>query len=653
MKHRFILVTIIFSSLLGSITLSEASDGSIMQKEIKHVVVLMLENRSFDNVLAWLYSAENPPERYIPEGTERKYYGLSEDTLPLYTNTLTNSAGKVIFTCPPIKGIPSVANSKFINSPSHDPFEPFPHVTKQIYGFDGGDQPTMSGFLQDYASLWWEREWLEKKSDICAVMETYTDKDLPVLYALARHYAVSDMWFSSVPTQTNPNRAFLVSGTSEGQVVNGPLGRSIFNADTIWNRLAEAAPQTSWAIIWQGDLLPGIIPGPFTSHHNFLKLNQIPGIEGYFWKIDQFHELARKGELPNFTYIEPQWTIAINIDSKVKWGSQIAQIQAAVMGIQGNDMHPPGDVRTGENLLANIYTSLIANKESWDKTLFVILFDEHGGLFDHIPPPAALPPDDHSENGFKFDRYGVRVPAIFISPRIQKGTVIRSNTSVPFDHTSVISTVLSWSHLEKSLWNLGKRAALAPTFDDVVTLQVPRTDQLLGEGSNAAGQGTIVTMGTPFYLKNKNGEYLVHAKQLFKPYPQTGWKEERIPIQFQGGVGNITHGSFVILQALEPALGNCNLIEAVLDGFDCLYGENRHAIGQWWTIKSAEHANIGTPIRYGERVYIENHIYRDPFEYLPCRLAATEPIYDKFLTTKPITDHNAEEHYWIIEKAED
>src|SRR5205807_10570483 len=110
------------------------------------------------------------------------------------------------------------------------------------------------------------------------------------------------------------------------------------------------------------------------------------------------HALARKGELPHFSMIEPQWTLAINIDEKVKWYDLHHAVQAMLWGIQGNDLHPPGDVRTGENLLANIYTSLSANQEAWNKTLLIITFDEHGGLFDHVPPPSAIPPDNHFEN---------------------------------------------------------------------------------------------------------------------------------------------------------------------------------------------------------------------------------------------------------------
>ena len=121
--------------------------------------------------------------------------------------------------------------------------------------------------------------------------------------------------------------------------------------------------------------------------------------------------------MPHFSLIEPQWTFCEEIELEMK---RIQYFQFLV-GVQGDDLHPPGDVRNAENLLANIYTSLISNKEAWSNTLLIVLFDEHGGLFDHISPPSSVAPDDHFENGFTFDRYGVRVPALFISPLIKKG----------------------------------------------------------------------------------------------------------------------------------------------------------------------------------------------------------------------------------------
>lgn len=181
------------------------ADGeNLMQNEIEHVIVVMLENRSFDNVLAWLYSQNDPPSYFIPSDTDPNFLGLSEDSLSQYTNLLKSSSDQLIFCSPPIKGIPSVISTPFVNSPKFDPNEPFPNVTNQIFGFDGGTEPTMSGFLQDYASLWGEDDWTAYKQDICAVMETYTDEQFPVIYGLAKKYAVSDLWFSSVPRRQTP-----------------------------------------------------------------------------------------------------------------------------------------------------------------------------------------------------------------------------------------------------------------------------------------------------------------------------------------------------------------------------------------------------------------------------------------------------------------
>ena len=142
----------------------------------------------------------------------------------------------------------------------------------------------MLGFLQDYASLWDEDDWIYQKEVICAVMETYTDKELPVLYGLARHYAISDLWFSSVPTQTNPNRAFSICGTSEGETVNGFLAKNLFQSDTIWNRLNETSPQTTWSVFWQSDMIPVLFPGPYSGTNSFASLNRIPNVQEIIFK---------------------------------------------------------------------------------------------------------------------------------------------------------------------------------------------------------------------------------------------------------------------------------------------------------------------------------------------------------------------------------
>lgn len=622
---------------------------SLMQSEIKHVVVLMLENRSFDNVLAWLYDEQNTPSHFIPaDSYSQPYLGLTDSTLPLYTNSLKDSFGHIVFTTHPIKGVPSLDGQKLINSPQIDPHEPFPHVMKQIFGFDGSAEPDMSGFLQDFATQWPEISWPTNYVSMCSVMETYTSKELPILYSLAKNYAVSDLWFSSVPTQTNPNRAFAACGTSEGEIVNGPLGTNQFLADTLWNRLSEYSPETTWSIFWHADMLPGIIPGSYYKN-TFKALNKIPDINGHFAYMDRFHELARNGQLPDYSFIEPQWTIAIGIDED--WSLSDLFKKSLHIGIQGNDLHPPGDVRTAENLLANVYTSLIANKEAWEQTLLIITFDEHGGLYDHVPPPQAVSPDGYCQHGFRFDRLGVRVPTLFISPKIHKGTVIRSDDpNTPFDHTSVISTLLKWKGIDKEKWNLGHRVDAAPSFEQVITRTEARMDHAL-ECVTPFRDGEPVKMGDIFYLKNHHDQYVAKGRSLAKMFAQVGSESDKLPMSFTNGSGTITHGSFVLVQSRDLSRGDSNILDILLTNCDCVYTTKRNSTRQWWTVKSVDHPFVGADICYGDRVYLENHIYLDPFQFIPARLAVRSH-YNDFLTTLPITHADSDDHYWTIEKQE-
>ena len=312
MSQRFLPIFVSLH-LFTNLTATEEAPADLMQQEIKHIVVVMMENRSFDNLLGWLYS-EDAPHHFIPSNLSLPFQGLTEELTGDFANPLKNSAGNILYSCLPVQGVPSTSGSKWINSPAFDPNEPFPNVTNQIFGFEGGMIPTMLGFVQDYASLWDEDDWAGNELNICSVMESYTAEQLPVFLGLARHYAVSDLWFSSVPTQTNPNRAFSVCGTSEGQIVNGWLGSSVFNSDTIWNRFEEETPNSSWTIFWQTDMLPVIFPGPYHSARMFTALNSISNLDSHYQKIDAFHELARKGELPDFSLIEPQWTFCEGIE---------------------------------------------------------------------------------------------------------------------------------------------------------------------------------------------------------------------------------------------------------------------------------------------------------------------------------------------------
>lgn len=637
-------------TILTLFTFKAVSDDqapNLMQQNIKHVVILMLENRSFDNVLAWLYNQENPPSKIIQNTPNpAPFFGLSDIDLTQYTNIAKDSKGNIIFSTPPIKGIPSVSNSKFLNSPKFDPNEEFPHVINQI-GLTNGGEPTMLGFLQDYASIWEEDDWEAYQKDIFSVMETYTEKELPVTYGLARHYAISDYWFCSIPTQTNPNRGYSICGTSEGAIINDTLGTK-FNSDTIWNRLTKESPDTTWTIFWEVEV-PGVTTnnGPFTGPYTFKALNKINNLQSHLSSIDSFHDLARKGQLPNISYVEPQWTYSYNISPTEKEFLALTSEDDFIMGFQGNDMHPPSDMRTAENLLSNIYSSLIANKEAWAQTLFIIYFDEHGGLFDHVPPPAAVAPDHMFHNGFEFDRYGVRVPIIFISPLIEKGTIVRSdNPAIPFDHTSMISTLLKWRKVDKSKWNMGKRVDIAPTFESVITLTEPRQDCVIG--FDADPTDNVVRFGDVFCLKNKEGKYLSASRWV--NMATVGSNEEKLTLACVNGSGELKHGSFCLFNAPNYTENGLNLLGRQSKLFDCAFSNDHQNPNQWWTIKNVDRPYLGANICYGDKVYIENHVYRDLFQLVPGRLCEHDGLLGKYAVAKPITDNSSEDNYWIIER---
>ena len=130
----------------------------------------------------------------------------------------------------------------------------------------------------------------------------------------------------------------------------------------------------------------------------------------YFY-IDEFFDDARGREedFPQFCFIEPDF-----------------------MGIVGNDDHPPHDVMKAEKLIADVYNALRANENLWEATLLVVLYDEHGGFYDHAIPPMAVAPDDHHEE-YAFNQLGVRVPALLVSPWVE-----RRIETTQFDHTSFL-----------------------------------------------------------------------------------------------------------------------------------------------------------------------------------------------------------------------
>jgi phospholipase C len=146
---------------------------------------------------------------------------------------------------------------------------------------------------------------------------------------------------------------------------------------------------------------------------------------------------------------------------------QYSFIEPYYFGAKQNDQHPPTDVRHGEALIAKVYNAIRVNDPLWNSTLFVVLYDEHGGFYDHVPPPKTVAPDAHTKD-FAFDTLGVRVPAILISPWLDPNIL-----KTQFDHTSLLRYVTDkWG-----LGPLGDRIAQAATFADALNRRTsPRTN---------------------------------------------------------------------------------------------------------------------------------------------------------------------------------
>jgi len=455
-------------------------------KDIKHIVYLMLENRSFDNVLGWLYDDAQPPKVNLPEGSSPAYHGLKENT---YFNVDKDG----------IRHYVQKGTGHDMNIPRADPHEEYSHVNKQLFGNEANPEPLteakMIGFYQDFAEFDFSLslaglEAIDFNAPAKEIMMTYTPEELPVLNGLARNFAVSDYYFASVPTQTNTNRAFAACGNSLGINENNqleswvnnrqaalggagePYGRQ-FNQKTMWNVLSDNNKNTpaDWMIYSSHD---GIIKDTLkVAGYSYTKdiMEQLQGesLDEHFGYMGHFFENAKAGTLPSVCFLEPAWGGGAT----------------SLVGAQGNDYHPPTNLAPGEQFVKSIYDALTSNKDAWEQTLFIINFDEHGGTYDHISPPwnaaqpwasDGTPEPSVFEEGFKFDRFGVRVPLILVSPHVQASTVFRAEGDTPYDHTSVIATILNVMGIPKEKWGLGARTANAPTFEHVFTGNTLRTD---------------------------------------------------------------------------------------------------------------------------------------------------------------------------------
>jgi len=396
---------------------------------INNIVVLMLENRSFDHMLGFLYADTGNVSL-----AGQPFDGLTGQE----SNPDSNGAPVSVFQ------IQSTDASPYY-MPGADPGEGYDATNSQLFGATEAPTPpvaTNNGFVTDFAyTLGWEQTegWSTLPGTAADdIMGIFTPAMLPVLSGLARGFAVCDQWFGSVPTETLPNRAFALAATSQGHMDDKT---KTWTCPTIFSLLT--ANNLNWVVY-------GYDTPPLT-RQDFTDITDAD--ESHFGLFTDFQAAAAAGTLAPFTFLEPSW------------------------GASGNSQHPNYNVALGEQLIHDVYYALL-NSPVWNNTLLIITYDEHGGCYDHVPPPTnAVPPDNTAgEYGFDFKRFGPRVPTVLVSPLIAAGTVFRvAADAMPLDHTVVLKTIETrWS-----LPSLTARDAAAGDVGAVLTLAAPRTDDPL------------------------------------------------------------------------------------------------------------------------------------------------------------------------------
>lgn len=423
-----------------------------MREKIEHVVYYMLESRSFDNVLGWLY------ERGQQEGIN--WIGPHPDGFRGLDTCLSNPMpnGEKAFVSQYEGG--KLSNAFVLGGPAQDPWHDNSDGLMQMFhgyaGYDDRSRPTMDGFA-----------WNQNSP---AVMSSFTAEQLPVLNGLARNFAVSDDWFSSLPGGTDVNRGFSVSGSAYNRLGTWEGGSAYqdwpdqAHRQSVWKTLWSHGNKDwkiYYSILWQEAVF---------THQLYLK-GQIPEVDSDWAKavlehkhsdilpdsrwispLDQFFDDIKNNNLPAFSYLEPAWV-----------GSECTSYHPGSSASGINSIVP------GERALNEIYQALSQNPEVWSKTLLVVTFDKSGGLFDHVAPPyAAKPWPKDCVDGFEFDILGPRVPAIFASPWIKPNSVLRSSENQGFDSTSFAATLLDWHGIAKSTWGLGDRITQAQTLETLL-----------------------------------------------------------------------------------------------------------------------------------------------------------------------------------------
>jgi phospholipase C len=431
-----------------------------------------MENRSFDHMFGFMMSPDYPIDGLTGEETNPDSTGVS---------------------------VQVTSDARASGDLTPDPGHHYLDVNMQIFGENdvsaGLPAAEMKGFVRSFEQHATDRDKAHR------IMRCFKPESVPVITTLAKEYAICDRWFASVPGPTLPNRSFIHSATSVGRVDMSPNWMD--EGKTIYELLAENNVDSK---IYYHDM---------TMAMTFKSLFNSQGRR--FGIYDDFIKACSNDTLPPYCLIEPRYNAE-------DMGDQV---------FEPTDQHPDHNVTEGERLIRDVYTAIFSNQQLREKTLLVIVYDEHGGLYDHVPPPAAVSPDGKvsapeapGQQGFDFTRLGIRVPAVLISPWIARNTIRKTQ----HDHTSVIATARK---LFLEGWEskfLTARDQAAATFDDVLTLDQPRTDVVNFKAPEVVMD--ILSEGDLAETSSLNKPLTVHQQALV----QHTWNlEQTLPAELRTG----------------------------------------------------------------------------------------------------------------------
>jgi phospholipase C len=428
----------------GSLPFPGRPAGTVNEEmPLDHIIVVMMENHSFDNLLGDLGRTRTDVDALHFDGS----------------GAPTNSN-------PGADGTPgNVAAFPFANTAqTKNVTQSWAATHEQI---DGG---AMDGFVRSSKGA---RE----------PMGYYTPEVLPFAYSLASQFTIGDRWFSSMPGPTYPNRRFLLAGTAYGATVTAL--ETLFDPPpphgTIFDVLS--AHHINWCDYFSDLPMTSVIPSIILKHAD----RHAP--------IAKFFQDCQAGTLPAVSFVDPRIGIVSDIGAPLKSLPGIVQDALRVLGADFEGAAPaeteedPQDMYWGEAWAASLIQAVL-DSATWQRTLLIYIYDEHGGYYDHVPPPAAIEPDaippklQPGDPLGAYTMYGPRVPAIVVSPYSAAGGV----TSVIHDHTSVLATI-------EAKWNLPAltdRDANANTVIDFLDLDLaPRSGIKVQAPSKTGPSGPV------------------------------------------------------------------------------------------------------------------------------------------------------------------